>query len=163
MCERVPLSDAVVAQKASVFISYARKDKKFAYEIEATLTKYGFDVLIDRTGIAKAEDFEKRIVGMILDADVVVFIISPRSVLSRYCKWEVELTESLRKRLIPIVWERVCAASPDPIATAASIVIQPRVMYSKRKACWINVGRSAGSSSRAARLMALPTTIANAD
>jgi hypothetical protein len=90
--------------KTSVFISYAREDSAIAYALEAALLALGFAVLIDKTGIALGEDWQRRIEGMIRAADVVVFILSPDAVTSRVWSWEIARTEELKKRLLPIKW-----------------------------------------------------------
>lgn len=71
--------------KTSVFISYAREDSAIAYKLEASLLALGFAVLIDKTDIALGEDWQNRIEGMIVAADVVVFVLSPHAVCSKVC------------------------------------------------------------------------------
>jgi hypothetical protein len=46
---------------------------------------------------------------LIAQSDTVVFVLSPKSASSVYCKWEVEETDRLRKRIIPII----CVALGD--------------------------------------------------
>jgi hypothetical protein len=43
-----------------------------------------------------------------------VFVISPDAVASKLCAWEVERTEELKKRLLPIVWRGVREAQVPP-------------------------------------------------
>jgi TIR domain len=88
----------------SAFISYAREDAAFAHLLDIALTARGIRVLIDRSAIAPAEEFEKRLGGMILEADAVVFLMSPDALASRYCQWEVARAEELQKRIVPVVW-----------------------------------------------------------
>jgi len=45
--------------------------------------------------------------SFIREADAVVFIVSPNSISSPICAWEVEQVASLNKRLAPIVLQRV--------------------------------------------------------
>jgi WD40 repeat protein len=72
--------------------------------MEEALAARGFRVLIDRSAIAPAEEFEQRLDGMILEADAVVFLMSPEALASRYCRWEVARAEALKKRIVPAVW-----------------------------------------------------------
>src|SRR5262245_25734555 len=103
--------------KAKVFISYSRKDIEFANRLEAALEARGFDALIDRTEIYAFEDWWKRIEALIVQADTVVFVLSPDSVTSEVARKEVAFAASLNKRLAPIVCRRVDdAAVPEALA-----------------------------------------------
>lgn len=87
-----------------VFISYARRDcTEFADELLAGLEVAGFDPFLDRHDIAGGEDWEQRLSGLISAADTVVFVLSPASITSERCAWEVAKAEQLSKRIIPIV------------------------------------------------------------
>jgi WD40 repeat protein len=104
-------ADAQSAVRATVFFSYSRKDLAFADRLDAALTTMGFDVLIDRTEIYAFEDWWTRIQSLIVDADTILFVVSPDSVGSDVCAKEVGFAASLNKRLAPIVVRRV-----DPAA-----------------------------------------------
>ncbi len=91
-----------------MFVSYARADASdFAEYMVAALQAAGFDAYLDRHDIAKAEDWEKRLRELIAKSDTVVFIISPASIKSTRCDWEVKRTIELGKRLIPVQWIKV--------------------------------------------------------
>lgn len=95
---------AAAGQGLRVFISYARRDcAAFAEELLQGLELAGFDPFLDRHDIAAGEDWEARLSGLIHSADTVVFVISPASVGSERCGWEVERAQALSKRIIPIV------------------------------------------------------------
>lgn len=97
-------SPADANTKLRVFISYAREDLGFADQLYAALAATGFDPLLDRHGIGAAEDFQKRLGAMILEADTVVFVLSPASVDPRaYTIWEIGEADRLSKRILPIV------------------------------------------------------------
>jgi hypothetical protein len=94
--------------RAKVFISYSRADgSALADELVAGLEVAGFEPYLDTEDIEKAVDVEERLGALILKADTVVFIISPGSMRSVNCKWEVDRTVELRKRIIPVQWIRV--------------------------------------------------------
>ena len=58
--------------------------------------------------LPKLEDWRRELLGFIREADAaVVFIISPNSISSPICNWEVEQVANLNKRLAPIVLNRV--------------------------------------------------------
>jgi hypothetical protein len=93
-------------EKLKVFISYSRKDSSdFADELVAGLELAGFAPYLDRHDIAAGEDWEARLAGLIQQADTVVFVISPEAVRSERCKWEVNNTVALSKRLLPVVFK----------------------------------------------------------
>jgi WD40 repeat protein len=93
--------------KATVFISYSRKDMAFADQLETALTARGFEPLIDRAEIYAFEDWWKRIEALIGKADTVVFVLSPDAVASDVALKEVTHAASLNKRFAPIAYRRV--------------------------------------------------------
>jgi WD40 repeat protein len=97
------MTDASTPHKAKVFISYSRDDIDFADQLVAALETFGFDALIDRHSIPGGEDWKAQLRHMIVEADSIVFVLSPRSATSKLCEWEVEEADQLNKRLIPIV------------------------------------------------------------
>jgi len=104
---RVPARSGETREPGSstgrVFISYSRTDAKAAEGLLATLTARGFEPFLDTKQILPGEDWKERLSGLILTADAVVFLISPDSVRSSVCDWELNETERLGKRLIPVV------------------------------------------------------------
>lgn len=105
-------------ETTKVFISYSRKDLGFVMELKTALEMRGINALIDREDIAKSEDWWNRIQQLIMEADTVVFALSPDSALSNICQQEVDYAEGLNKRLIPIVI-RDLATHPIPKALAS--------------------------------------------
>ena len=96
-----------VEPKATVFISYSRKDMAFADRLDVALKARGFEPLIDREEIYAFEDWWKRLQALIIRSDTVVFVISPDAVASHEALREVEYAASLNKRFAPIVCRRV--------------------------------------------------------
>jgi WD40 repeat protein len=109
--------DAIASSpSARVFISYSRNDAAFADRLEVALKARGFEPLIDRRDIAKFENWWQRIEALIVQADTVVFVISPDAVKSTICQQEVAFAQSLNKRLAPIVWRQADAGLvPDSL------------------------------------------------
>jgi TIR domain len=98
------MAEAGASGKLKVFISYSRQDSSdFADELVAGLELAGFAPFLDRHDIVAGEDWEARLGGLILQADTVVFVISPKAVQSERCQWEVDKTVALSKRLLPVV------------------------------------------------------------
>ena len=98
-----------------VFISYSRDDLEFADQLVAALEVTGFDVAMDRHGITGGEDFRRRLGALIREADTVVFVLSPSSVQSGMCAWEVEEAIRLGKRIIPVVCRELEGRDPPPL------------------------------------------------
>ncbi len=90
--------------RIKVFISYSRADKAFANELVLGLAACGFAPYIDRQDIAPGEEWEKRLAGLISEADSIVYIVSPDSLSSENCAIELRQAIALRKRILPVVW-----------------------------------------------------------
>jgi hypothetical protein len=100
--------DHSAGRKLKVFISYSRQDSSaLADEIVTGLELLGFEPFLDRHDIAAGEDWEARLAKLIQAADTVVFVISPKSVQSERCQWEVDKSLERSKRLIPVLGHAV--------------------------------------------------------
>ncbi|MBN8738296.1 MAG: hypothetical protein BGP24_03875 [Lysobacterales bacterium 69-70] len=86
----------------SVFISYSRKDGDRMQALAEGLRTAGFRVLLDTTGIRPAEIWRERLAQLIRQCDSVIFLISPDSVRSSVCEWELDEAERRAKRLFPV-------------------------------------------------------------
>jgi len=95
------------SEPIKVFLSYSRADTGFALELVNALQACGFEAFIDQEDIAPGEPWEQRLGGLIESADTVVYILSPDSLTSEHCSWEVTETLRLKKRLLPVVWRPV--------------------------------------------------------
>ena len=102
------------AGQLRVFISYSRDDIGFADQLVAGLEVTGFDVALDRHGITGGEDFQRRLGALIREADTVVFVLSPSSVRSPMCAWEVDEAVGLGKRILPVVCRDLEGNDPPP-------------------------------------------------
>jgi formylglycine-generating enzyme required for sulfatase activity len=103
--------EAGANEKLKVFISYSRRDSgEFADELLAGLEVAGFAPFLDRHDIAPGEDWEARLDGLIQQADTVVYVISPESVRSERCEWEVDRALANSKRLLPVIFKAVSEA-----------------------------------------------------
>lgn len=87
-----------------VFISYSRKDQDFVVRLAGALEARGIDVSRDVDDLLPAEEWREQLEQLIAAADTVIFVISPESVSSEVCAWEIELVEKLHKRLAPVVY-----------------------------------------------------------
>ena len=93
--------------KLNIFISYSRSDMVFADRLVAVLEGRGFICLIDRRDLQYGEEWQAVLRDFIRQADTVIYVVSPRSIASQWCRWEVAEVASLSKRLVPIVLEQV--------------------------------------------------------
>ncbi|MBW4471860.1 MAG: TIR domain-containing protein [Stenomitos rutilans HA7619-LM2] len=87
-----------------VFISYGRAHSKaFVMRLNEQLLQAGFKVWVDFTDIPLGVDFQNQIDDGIEKADNFLFVISPHSVNSVYCRREIEQALKYSKRIIPLL------------------------------------------------------------
>lgn len=87
-----------------VFISYGRKESKFfASKLYNRLLASGYNAWFDQNDIPLGVDYQNQIDDGIEKAHNFIFIISPHSVSSPYCRLEIELALRRCKRIIPIL------------------------------------------------------------
>lgn len=91
----------------SVFISYARADMQQADAIVAGLEENGFSVTIDRRDLSFGEEWQAELADFIRGSDTVVWLVSPTSVASKWCRWELGEVQRLSKRLVPVAITQV--------------------------------------------------------
>ena len=107
---------AVDSAMLKVFISYSRRDQAFADDLACGLRACGLEPYLDKLDIAPGEAWEQRLGGLILQADSVVFVLSPDFLSSTHCTWESDEAQRLAKRLVPVIWRPVeGAAVPAPL------------------------------------------------
>lgn len=92
----------VSTDQLTIFVSYSRAQVHFADELELYLSAQSHQVLLDRHGISKGEDFQQRLGEMILACDTVVFVLSDESATSDVCAWEIEEATRLSKRILVV-------------------------------------------------------------
>ena len=94
--------------KSSIFISYSRKD----YDVVITLRnqiyrRTGVLPWMDVSGIETGTQFADVIATAIDECDLLVFAISPNSVVSHWTTKEVLYAQEQRKKIYPVVIEDV--------------------------------------------------------
>lgn len=92
-----------MSDRLRIFLSYSRIDREIAEEVAARIRNLGYEVFRDLDDILPTEAWKERLQELIEKADAIVFLLSPSSALSEVCQWEVELAESLKKKIAPIV------------------------------------------------------------
>ena len=93
---------SVPKEKLNVFISYSRCDMAIADVLVTTLEKADFKVTIDRRDLPYGEEWQKELADFIRASDTVIWLVSPDSVKSKWCNWELGEVGRLNKRLVPI-------------------------------------------------------------
>jgi tetratricopeptide (TPR) repeat protein len=101
-------------RRAKVFISYSRRDIGFVDLLAAGLEERGFEAFVDKKDIAAGEPWKERISSLIAAADTVAFVVSPASVASPICGWEIDESGRLGKRILPVVSGHVPDADVPP-------------------------------------------------
>lgn len=100
-----------------VFVSYARRDRDFVDRLASSLTAMGLHVAIDRNDIATGEDWKSRLDDLIIQSDVVLFVMTDASLSSPVCGWEVDRCRELGKRLIPLAHGKPSNEPPAHLRT----------------------------------------------
>ncbi|MUG95497.1 TIR domain-containing protein [Scytonema sp. UIC 10036] len=90
-------------ESLDVFISYSRADSDFARKLNDSLQIQGKTTWFDQESIASGSDFQQEIYRGIKTCGNFLFILSPRSVNSPYCKDEVEYASKLNKRFVTVL------------------------------------------------------------
>lgn len=126
-----PVSEADTAPR--VFLSYSRGDLEFVRRLSLDLQNQGvfvdFDVAdVDPSnvaaGISAEDEWWKRLEEMITRAQIVVFVVSRRSITSRVCDEEVAFAQANAKRIIPIAVGQVDFGSLPPRLATLNIAIR---------------------------------------
>src|SRR5919202_5839649 len=99
---------------ADVFISYSRKDQGFVRELQEALEGRNKDVWVDWEDIPPAAEWREDVSSGIENADAFAFVISPDSVVSKYCKEELDHAVENDKRLVPLWYRDVDDESMPP-------------------------------------------------
>jgi WD40 repeat protein len=102
------------AESLDVFVSYSRADSDFARKLNDSLQMQGKTTWFDQESIASGSDFQQEIYRGIKACDNFLFILSPRSVNSPYCKDEVEYAASLNKRFVTVLHREVNPSDLHP-------------------------------------------------
>lgn len=102
---------AAGSNRLKVFISYSRRDLVATEALVGALEADGFDVTIDRRDLPYGEAWQGELADFIRASDTVVWLVSPDSVASRWCNWELGEVQRLNKRMVPVLIREV-----DPVA-----------------------------------------------
>lgn len=90
-----------------IFISYSRRDKEFVQKFAKEWESNERDAWVDWEDIPVTADWLAEIHKGIRESDAFVFIISPDSVTSEVCGWEIDYALENQKRFIPVLYREV--------------------------------------------------------
>ncbi len=96
---------------ADVFVSYAREELTFVRQLEARLASDELRLWFDVEGLFGGERFWDEIRKAIDAAVAVVFVITPESIASVYCRRELAFAVERQKRIVPVLRRDVPAGS----------------------------------------------------
>src|SRR5688500_18671767 len=118
--------------KKHVFVSYARKDERFADTLISHLRQSHLTAWQDVRGLRGGDDWQRKIDDALRCARAVILILTPHSVSSPYVTYEwafacgrgvrvipvlrteLESVEDLHPRLRPIQWIDLTSPRPRP-------------------------------------------------
>lgn len=92
----------VTDKRIKLFISYSRRNLKQAVELADALEKDGFEAKIDIRDLPYGEEFKSELETLIRQSDIVLWLLSPDSIASRWCTWELNEVMRQSKKLVPI-------------------------------------------------------------
>lgn len=121
-----PGSDAL-----RIFISYSRADTEAADALLDALKARGFSVKIDRRDLPYGEKWQEQLSGFIAASDTVIFLLSPDSIQSKWCRWELDEVSRLSKRLF-VIRVRDTGVADLPASIAAVQILPQAGLYSQR-------------------------------
>ena len=91
--------------KPRIFISYSSKDKEFVDQIYGQLKNSGYYSWKDSESIPKAELWKDALVKALSEADIMLLILSPDAVSSKWVKEEWKTFFETKKKIIPILYK----------------------------------------------------------
>lgn len=88
-------------KREKVFISYSRKDIRFARRLAGDLEKAGFDVWWDISDLKGGDDWVRLIPTAIAESKHFIVLLSPDSIKSEWVSKEYTYAIANRKRIVP--------------------------------------------------------------
>ncbi|MEM8615124.1 MAG: TIR domain-containing protein, partial [Cyanobacteria bacterium P01_H01_bin.105] len=117
--ESIKNADNMMTQ---VFLAYAQTDAEAMDTIRRSLRRQGFTIWSNQTDILTGEAFKRAVHRGIEEADSMVYLLSPESLRSRYCQYELRYALSLEKRIVPILISPLGTAKSPPDLAAIQYI-----------------------------------------
>lgn len=90
-------------KNTELFISYSRKNNEFVGRLIAGLEAKGVGLWFDQEDIDQGRKWWDEVRRGIIEANAFVFVISPDSLRSQVCHWELAFARQHNKRIIPFL------------------------------------------------------------
>ncbi len=87
----------------TLFISYAQADRQYARELTAALRSKGLDVFRDEDSLAEGENFSETILGVLKNAELIVFVVPKESGEGKNALYEVGAAKAMGKRIFAVM------------------------------------------------------------
>ncbi|MEM7796069.1 MAG: toll/interleukin-1 receptor domain-containing protein, partial [Cyanobacteria bacterium P01_C01_bin.118] len=97
-----------------VFLAYAQANAEVMHQVDRSLRRQGVTVWSNQTDIPTGEAFKRVVNRGIEEADTMVYLLSPVSLQSQYCQYELKYAVALNKRVIPILVSPLASATLSP-------------------------------------------------
>jgi hypothetical protein len=92
-----------------IFISYARKDINAEDGVVRRLVarlRRNFNIWLDKTGITAGTNWQNALEDAVKSGNALVFILSPNSVGSDWCKAEIQAARNAKIPIVPYVYQK---------------------------------------------------------
>ena len=86
-----------------VFIAYSRSDAAEVYQVAERLRSRGIHTRVDIENIPIGANWYETLQQFILNADTILFLITPEAMKSKMCRFEVEYAIKTNKRILPVL------------------------------------------------------------
>ena len=100
ICESIKNANNLMTQ---VFLSYSEKNREMMESVRKYLMRHGITVWTNQTDIKTGSEFEQAINRGIEAADNFVYLLSPESLKSEYCRQELSHAFNLKKRIFSVL------------------------------------------------------------
>ncbi|MGD1855297.1 MAG: TIR domain-containing protein [Leptolyngbyaceae cyanobacterium] len=105
-----------------VFLAYAQTDVEVMRTVRRSLWRQGMTVWSNQTDIPTGKAFKQVVNQGIEEADTMVYLLSPDSLRSNYCQYELNYATTLKKRIVPMVVKPLGAAPVSPSLKALQYI-----------------------------------------
>lgn len=95
-----------------IFISYARADKQIAESVVQILNDGGHSPWYDNK-IIPGQDWQKQLLNSIEKSNAFIYLLTPKSIESKYCRWEFAEAVRMGKPIIPMMMK--ATRLPEPL------------------------------------------------
>lgn len=117
-----PLSAS--AAPCQVFISYKTEDEPFAQEVHKKLTAKGMQTFLAAVSIDPGSDWEEAVFQALRSCRVAVFLITPSSITSEWCNYEIGAARALEKDVVCALRHVEAKTLPSGLRRFQAIEIQ---------------------------------------